>query len=196
MMVQSVLGPLDPAGRVPPWQQTRLGAFLVAGYGALASSASAQSLWTHGPVAIALQQQAAVASGIVGAIMRGVAWQWDPWWMARASVSQAAWLPRLAHGPDVMRGLALDSLALGLAIVTVVRPAPLLPPDASPDDPFVAALGLVELESGRLLQPNLRLLRQMAEEMPRSVVEEAVEARLASVQRLWNAVLASLASSA
>ena len=83
-------------------------------------------------------------------------------------------------------------VGVGLAIVAVARPAPLLPQDTGPEDPFAAALRVVELESGRLLQPSLRLLRQMAEAMPRAIVEDAVAARQAAVARLWNATLHSL----
>jgi len=86
----------------------------------------------------------------------------------------------------------LEALALGLAIETVVRPLPLLPPEALAEDAFVAALRLAEAESGRLLQPNLRLLKAMVPATPREALEEAVESRRAGVAALWADLLDAL----
>jgi hypothetical protein len=190
------LGPLDAAGRVPAWQQTRLAGFLLSAYGALARGAQAQALLASGPAAVALQQQAAAAVGLAAALWRGTAWVPDWWVPLRAPFWEAAWLP-LPHPPPGdratgMAGRALDSLALGLAIETVLRPAPLLPPDAATEDGFAAALGLIELESARLVQPNLRLLKLLSETLSRAPVEAAVEARRAQLAALWESVLAGV----
>lgn len=184
-MTRPLLGPLEAGGVVPAMQQTRLGAFLVSAYGALARGATLSSVWLPGPAALALQQQGVAAAGLVGTLMRAVAWQPDPWCLLRAPKWEMAWWPRPA--PGVPAGT--DALALGLAIVTVARPLPLLPPDADPEQAFGTALGLIELESGRLLQPNLRLLKHMARDTPRSAIEAVVEARRAQVLALWSELL-------
>jgi hypothetical protein len=174
---------LDPNGRVQPLQQARLGAFLVSAYGALARLGMAQGVWLGGPAGVALQSQGFAAAGLVAALLRATAWRPDPWVAMRLPRWEAAWLPRPG---------AADALALGLAIETVVRPLPLLPPEALAEDAFVAALRLAEAESGRLLQPNLRLLKAMVPATPREALEEAVESRRAGVAALWADLLDAL----
>ena len=174
---------LDAAGRVVPAQQARLGAFLVSAYGGLARLGAMQGLWLGGPAGVALQAQGFAAAGLVAALLRATAWRPDPWVALHAAAWEGAWLPRPG---------AADALALGLAIETVVRPLPLLPPGAAQDDAFAAALLLAEAEAGRLLQPNLRLLKAMAAEGSRGAIEDVVEARRAQVAALWSALLAAL----
>jgi hypothetical protein len=53
-------------------------------------------------------------------------------------------------------------------------------------------LRLVEAESGRLLQPNIRLLKAMVPATPRETLEAAVEARRAGVAALWASLLGAL----
>lgn len=171
---------LDAARRVSPAQQTRLGAFLCSAYGGLARLGAMQAVWLPGPAGVALQAQAFAAAGLVAALLRATAWRPDPWVALHAPLWEAAWVPRPG---------ALDALALGLAVETVVRPMPLLPPDADGEDAFAAALLLAEAEAGRLLQPNLRLLKAMA---PREDVERAVEAHRAAVAALWSELLDAL----
>lgn len=174
---------LDAQGRVEPPQQARLGAFLVSAYGALARLGMAQGMWLGGPPGVALQAQGFAAAGLVAALLRATAWRPDPWVAMQLPRWEAEWLPRAG---------ATDALALGLAIETVVRPLPLLPPEAAPDDAFAAALRLAEAESGRLLQPNLRLLKAMVPTTPREEVEAVVEARRAGVAALWASLLDAL----
>jgi hypothetical protein len=98
-----------------------------------------------------------------------------------------------APGVSSDQALALDAAALGLAIVTVVRPAPLLPAEADRATPFATALALAELEGGRLLQPFLRQLQGFVPALPRALVEAAAERRAGAVRELWNEVIDALA---
>jgi hypothetical protein len=175
---------LDADGGVAPGQQARLGAFLVSAYGALARLGMAQGVWLGGPAGVALQAQGFAAAGLVAALLRATPWRLDAWVAMRVPCWEAEWLPRV--GP-------IDALALGLAIETVVRPLPLLPLAAAPDDAFAAVLRLAEVEAGRLLQPNLRLLKAMVPAAPREQVEAAVEARRAGVAAHWADLLDALA---
>lgn len=177
---------LDEAGRVVPRQQARLGAFLVSAYGALARLGMVQGMWLGGPAGVALQAQGFAAAGLVAALMRATTWRPDPWVATQLPRWEAEWLPRAG---------SLDALALGLAIETVVRPMPLLPAGARLDDGFAAALLLAEAEAGRLLQPNMRLLKAMVPATPRAEVEAAVERRREAVAALWNEVLVALGKS-
>lgn len=174
---------LDDSGRVLPWQQARLGAFLVSAYGALARLGMMQGAWAAGPAGVALQAQGFAAAGLVAALLRATAWRLDPWVAVQLPRWEAAWLPRPASA---------DALALGLAIETVVRPMPLLPPCARPDDAFAAALQQAESDAGRLLQPNLRLLKAMAASTPRAELESAAERRRDAVAALWAELLVAL----
>jgi hypothetical protein len=174
---------LDTEGRVLPRQQARLGAFLVSAYGALARLGIMQGAWAGGPAGVALQAQGFAAAGLVSSMLRATAWQPDPWVVLHLPLWEAAWL--LRPGPA-------DALALGLAIETVVRPMPLLPPGARQDDGFAAALLLAEAEAGRLLQPNVRLLKAMVPATPRAEVEAAAERRRELVATLWTELLAAL----
>ncbi len=174
---------LVASGRVLPWQQARLGAFLVSAYGALARLGAGQAAWLGGPAGVALQAQGFAAAGLVAALLRATAWRPDPWVAMRLPICEATWLPRPGGA---------DALALGLAIGTVVRPMPLLPHEARQDDAFAAALLLAEAEAGRLLQPNLRLLKAMAASTPRAELEGAAERRRDAVAALWAERLAAL----
>ncbi|MGY2806371.1 hypothetical protein [Bradyrhizobium sp. USDA 4506] len=65
---------------------------------------------------------------------------------------EAAWLPTPPAGvADLRLATTVDIAALGLAAHGAIRPAALLPVEASADDPFVAALRRIEFESSRLI---------------------------------------------
>lgn len=195
MTARAALGPLGPGGTVATWRQTRLGWFLVSAYGALARIAAAQSLLAPGAGAVVMGAAAVQAGGIAAAVLRASAWQPDWWAAMQLPRWELAWLPMAAPlpGTEADQALALDAAALGLAIVTVVRPAPLLPADADQAAPFAAALALAELEGGRLLQPFLQQLQGFAPGLPRAAVEAAAERRAGQVSGMWGEVIAALA---
>jgi hypothetical protein len=119
--------------------------------------------------------------------------------LARLGMAQGVWLGGPAGVALQSQGFAAAGLVAALLRATawrpdpwVVRPLPLLPPEALAEDAFVAALRLAEAESGRLLQPNLRLLKAMVPATPREALEEAVESRRAGVAALWADLLDAL----
>lgn len=187
------LGPLLADGSVAAWRQARLGAFLVSAYGGLARLAA-----VHGAVGagggLALGEAAAQAGGIVAAVLRGTSWQPDFWVAMNVARWEFAWLPNGLPRDGVPPGLALalDAAALGLAIASVVRPAPLLPPQADAAAPFAGALALAELEGGRLQLPFLRLVEELPG-VPAPARDAAIERRRAGVAALWDEVVAKLA---
>lgn len=186
------LGPLLADGSVATWRQARLGAFLVSAYGGLARLAA-----VHGAVGaggLALGEAAAQAGGIVAAVLRGTTWQPDFWVAMNVARWEFAWLPNGLPRDGVPPGLALalDAAALGLAIASVVRPAPLLPPQADPAASFAVALALAELEGGRLHQPFLHLVEELPG-VPSPARDAAIERRRAGVTALWDEVVAKLA---
>ncbi len=99
---------------------------------------------------------------------------------------EAAWLPKPATGmADATEGLMIDMAALGHALHAAIRPAALLPLEASAQDPFVVALRRIEFESGRLMQAQILFLKSPRLLPVRDAVNAAVERRHAQVSELW-----------
>ena len=73
---------------------------------------------------------------------------WTQWWQIQ-----------LPLGPALNPRAAYSALALGHALLARVRTAPLIPDNADEMDPFVAALRRIEQESGRMIQAQIRLLK-------------------------------------
>jgi hypothetical protein len=80
---------------------------------------------------------------------------WNQWWQIQ-----------LPLGPTLDPRAAYSALALGHALLARVRTAPLIPDRADEMDPFVAALRRIEQESGRMIQAQIRLLKDGASPVP------------------------------
>ena len=80
---------------------------------------------------------------------------WTQWW-------QIQW----PAGPALDPRAAYSALALGHALLARVRTAPLIPERADELDPFVAALRRIEQDSGRMIQAQIRLLKDGASPVP------------------------------
>ena len=74
---------------------------------------------------------------------------------------------------------------LAHAVHASIRPAALLPVEASANDPFVMALRRIEFENGRLLQAQILLLKGPELVPFRNAVSAALERRHAEIGRLW-----------
>jgi hypothetical protein len=188
------LGPLDSIGRVPPRQQTRVAAFLISAHGALARQ-----------LAFTLPQQMKAGwqtelnaqfhreSEIVSLMLRATSWVFDPELLLLSASWEAAWLPRPVNGlSDRMLALTIDIAALGHAAHAAIRPAALLPDQASATDPFVMALRRIEFESGRTIQAQIIFLKGQDLLPHRDAVSAAVEGRHAQVRKLWTEMLAGI----
>jgi hypothetical protein len=78
------------------------------------------------------------------------------------------------------------------AVNSAIRPAALLPEQASVQDPFALALRKVEFESSRVMQAQILFLKS-AELLPvRDAVTAAVESRHIQVRKLWDEMLAGI----
>jgi len=73
-----------------------------------------------------------------------------------------------------------------------IRPAALLPDQASASDPFVMALRRIEFESGRTIQAQIVFLKGQDLLPYRDAVSAAVESRHAQVRKLWTEMLAGI----
>jgi hypothetical protein len=181
------LGPLDSTGRVPPLQQTRVASFLVSAHGALARQLACvlpgqlKAGWQA-----ELNAQLYRETEIVSLLMRATAWMPDFALPYLALTWEAAWLPKPVAGVSDQRlAMTIDIAALGHAIHGAIRPAALLPVEASAEDPFVAALRRIEFESSRLIQAQIHFLKSDELKPEREAVSAAVEGRHRQVRKLW-----------
>ena len=185
------LGPLDASGRVPPLQQTRIASFLISAHGALARQlavalpAQFKSGWQT-----ELNAQFHRETEIVSLLLRATNWVPDFTLPYRALTWEAAWLPKPASDiGDQRLALTIDLAALGHAVHGAIRPAALLPVEASAEDPFVMALRRIEFESSRLIQAQILFLKDEELKAMRGAVTAAVEGRHRQVRKLWEEVL-------
>lgn len=188
------LGPLDPIGRVPPQQQTRVAAFLISAHGALARQLSfvlppqIKADWQT-----ELNAQLYREVEIVSLLMRATSWTVDPALLMLSACWEVAWLPRPVTGfSDKTLALTIDIAALGHAVHGAIRPAALLPDKVPARDPFVTALRRLEFESGRLIQAQITFLKGQDLLPYREAVSAAVESRHIQIRKLWTEMLASI----
>lgn len=185
------LGPLDSEGRVPPLQQTRVASFLISAHGALARQL-AMSLpgrlkagWQT-----ELNAQLHREIEIVSLLTRATAWAPDFTLSYHALIWETAWLPKPVTGvADQTLGMTVDIAALGHAVHGAIRPATLLPVEASAEDPFVVALRRIEFESSRMIQAQIQFLKGDDLKPIRDAVSSAVEVRHRQVRKLWAELL-------
>ena len=188
------LGPLDATGRVPPRQQTRVAAFLVSCHGAMARQLAITLAWQmKASWQTELNAQFYRETEIVSLLLRATSWVPDPellfllpWW-------EEAWLPKPSDGiADRTQGMTIDTVALGHALHSVIRPAALLPQKTAAQDPFALALRRIEFESGRVMQAQIMFLKS-ADLLPlREAVSGAFEGRHFQVRKLWQEMLAGI----
>jgi hypothetical protein len=188
------LGPLDSDGRVPPWQQSRVSAFLISAHGALARRFALslpmrlESAWQT-----ELNAQFYNESEIVSLLMRATAWAPDLALGHLAPLWEIAWFPERIRGlSDPALAAAIDLATLAHAVHAGIRPAALLPVEANANDTFVMALRRVEFESGRLLQAQIMFLKGDSLVPFRDSVTAALERRHVQVRKLWREMLQSL----
>ena len=184
-------GPLDPEGRVPPRQQTRVAAFLISAHGALARQfAFALPIRLESAWQTELNAQFYRETEIVSLLLRATSWVPDLALGYAAASWETAWFPTPLEG-IANQSLALTAglAALAHAVHASIRPAALLPVEAKATDPFVMALRRVEFESGHLLQAQILFLKGPELVPFRDAVSAAVAKRHAEIRKLWAAAL-------
>jgi hypothetical protein len=192
--MSTFLGPLDSNGRIPPWQQTRIAAFLISAHAALARQlAVALNAHLAAGWAAELNTQFYRETEIVSLLFRAASWVPDAELLFLAPQWEAAWFVRPAPGiPDQVQALAVDLAALGHAVHGAMRPAALLPEELRMDDAFGLALRKIEFESGRLIQAQILLLKSPDLLALRDALTLAVEKRHTQVRGLWLEMLAGI----
>jgi hypothetical protein len=180
-------GPLRSEGRVPLHQQTRVAAFLISAHGALARHfAFALPLRLESAWQTELNAQFYRETEIVSLLLRATSWAPDLTLTYLAASWEATWFPRPVEGiDDKSLSLAADLATRAHAIHAGIRPAALIPVEASAHDPFVMALRRIEFESSRLLQAQILLLKGQSLAPFRDAVSATLEQRHADVRKLW-----------
>jgi hypothetical protein len=184
-------GPLDAEGRVPPRQQTRVAAFLISAHGALARQfAFALPMRLESAWQTELNAQFYRETEITSLLLRATSWVPDLALAYMAASWETAWFPTPIEGiTNQSLALAAGLAALAHAVHASIRPAALLPVEASATDPFVMALRRIEFESGRLLQAQILFLKGPELVPFRDAVSAAVAKRHAEIRKLWTEAL-------
>jgi hypothetical protein len=188
------LGPLDPEGRVPARQQTRVSAFVMSAHGAQARQlAAALTGRLREGWQVELHSQYCRELEILSLVARSATWVPDPMLGFLLWQWEIAWLPKPVEGAtDAFQGLLIDLAAFGHALHAVIRPAALLPESRPQNNAFALAMQRVEFESGRLMLAQILFLKSPQLVPVRDAVAAAVERRHAQIRELWDAMLLGL----
>lgn len=97
-------------------------------------------------------------------------------------------------GPAFNPAACYRGFSLGHAQFSRIRLAAVIPDEVDPLAPFVVALQRIEQENGRLLQTQIRLLKNLGTDLPLDDREAAVEQDQALVDGVFSRFLAWLAA--
>jgi hypothetical protein len=106
---------------------------------------------------------------------------WREWWRIQTP-----------PGPAFDAHAAYAALALGHALLARVRLAPVLDQEVDAPDPFVVALGRIEQENGRMIQAQIRLLKDGTSPLPVEERTRLIEAEQRVVDGAFMRFLESL----
>ncbi|MEF8732880.1 MAG: hypothetical protein V5B40_13540 [Candidatus Accumulibacter meliphilus] len=97
-------------------------------------------------------------------------------------------------GPMFNPRAVYRGISLGHAQLARIRLLPIIPDNADPLDPYVVALSRIEQENGRMLQTQIRLLKNIEADMPLAERETLVEQDQELVDGVFSAFLAWLSA--
>lgn len=97
-------------------------------------------------------------------------------------------------GPMFSPQAVYRGISLGHAQLARIRLLPVIPENADPLDPFVVALQRIEQENGRMLQTQIRLLKNIGTDIPIEERETLVEQDQELVDGVLNQFLTWLAA--
>jgi hypothetical protein len=175
-------------------QQTRVAAFLLSCHGAMARQLAFACSCNMNPAwHVELNAQLFHEMEILALLLRATCWTFDPELPLLIPNWEMCWLPKPGDGTaDRPRAMTIDTVALGHALHSVIRPAALLPQEAVAQDPFALALRKIEFESGRAMQAQIMFLKSAELASLRGPVTTAVEGRHVQVRKLWQEMLTGI----
>lgn len=180
--------------------ETRIALFLCACKAVNLPFLSAAALMpATSPAWQALNTQLFRESEALALLMRVTRWAPDPLVLA-----QNVQLTAPLHAEFVRAGLTngwamsgerlgLEALALGHALLACIRLAPILPPGPVSRGQFAVALLAIEQENGRLLQTQIRLLKDGYAAIPVDERETVIGQKSALVEGIFRHFLGTLA---
>ncbi|MGF1658847.1 MAG: hypothetical protein ACFCUS_05420 [Rubrimonas sp.] len=180
-----------------PATQTRIALFLAA---SKAVNLPALTLAAAGPARnpawLALSSQLFRETEALGVLARITEWSPDPFvWAEAQGLAAPLWAAAAEAGFRGFgmghAGLGLDAMALGHALLARIRLAPIIPESAA-QTPFAVALLRIEQENGRLMQTQIRLLKDGYQALPLASRENAVAAKSALVDAAFGRFLDAL----
>ena len=180
--------------------QTRIALLLcTAKSGNLAFHSTMQWLPNLGVVEQFVISQAARELEAVMLLTRTTQWSANPALALEANRIAApltsAWSRILLPGPLLDPTAVYRGLSLGHAQLARIRLLPVLPDEATaPPQPFVVALRRIEQENGRMLQTQIRLLKNIGEDIPLDERERLIEDDQQLVDGVFGDFLAWLAA--
>lgn len=180
---------LAGAALPPAFAWPGLGGGLGSGLGGGGASGPGGIVWQY------LNSQLFRESEAVSLLCRTTRWSPDPSvYMAGAQLvaplSTEAARTGFAGLPG--EGLGIEALAFGYALLATVRLTPILPAGVA-GNAFAVALSRIEQENGRLLQTQIRLLKDGYAEIPLPEREAIIAAKIALVGAVFDRFLDALA---
>ena len=131
---------------------------------------------------------------LIGLLQRVTDWSTDPTIYAQAmslnaslcatTMGMPAW-PMAMQNPEIV----YSGLALGHGFLSEMRLTPILPADMPRDDIYVSVIERVEAEAGRMIQIQIRLLKEAPVELSRERKEQIIEDKRKAVADVYAAFL-------
>lgn len=159
------------------------------GLGGGGASGAGGIVWQH------LNSQLFRESEAVALLCRTTRWSPDPSvYLAGAQLVAplSAEAARTGFAGLPREGLGIEALAFGYALLATVRLTPILPAGVA-GEAFAVALTRIEQENGRLLQTQIRLLKDGYAEIPLPEREAIIAAKIALVGGVFDRFLDVLA---
>lgn len=130
-------------------------------------------------------------------LARSTQWSLDPLvYYQSAQLAQPLYAEAARSGfrglPSGAEGASLDALAFGHALLATVRMTPVIPSGEMALTPYPVALARIEQENGRLLQTQIRLLKDGYASVPIAEREAIIGEKITLVDSAFSAFLASL----
>jgi hypothetical protein len=131
---------------------------------------------------------------LIGLLQRVTNWSPEPTIYAQAMSLNANLLATtmgVPAWPSAMQNaeMVYSGLALGHGFLSEIRLTPILPADLPRDDIYVSAIERVEAEAGRMIQIQIRLLKEASIELSRERKEQIIEDKRKAVANVYAAFL-------
>ncbi len=131
-------------------------------------------------------------------LMRVTRWAVDPFTYIQSSQLTAPVYTECASTgfsgwPMSVESASFEALAFGHALLATVRMTPVIPAGGVAESPYAVALMRIEQENGRLLQTQIRMMKDGFAGLDTGAREEIIARKVAAVEGAFDAFLTALA---